>query len=134
MNDAATVRGRECVGHLQADQESSFQFEWTTRDELPHVLAFDELHGDEMNAVNFIEIEDRADVWVIQRRGEPCFAFETFEVSFLCAEFRRYDFDHNRASKLVVGGFVNRALPANTELVCDLIVAKRLADHIFSRR
>src|SRR6185369_3707032 len=96
MNDAATVRRRECVGYLQADQQSSFQFEWTTRDELSHVLAFNELHGDEVNAVNFVEIEDRTDVWVVQRRSETRFAFETFEVRFLCAELRRDDFDHNR--------------------------------------
>src|SRR5690348_12464712 len=79
MNDAAAMRGGECFSDLQTDQQRGLEFEWTARDELAHVLAFDELHRDEVNAVNFIEIEDRADVWVVQRRGESRFAFETFE-------------------------------------------------------
>src|ERR1051325_7834051 len=123
MNDAATVRGREGVGDLQTDQEGGFQFEWTSGDKLAHVLSFDELHGDEVNAVHFVEIEDRADVRVVQRRRATRFAFETFQARFLRAELRRYDLDHNRAAELRVGGFVNRALPANTELVSDAIVA-----------
>ena len=80
-----------------------------------------------MNAVNFVEIENRADVWVVQRRREPRFAFESFEVRVSGAEFRWYDFDHNRAPELGIDGFVNCALPADTELVCDALVAKSLA-------
>src|SRR5689334_15720951 len=127
MNDAAAVRGGECVGDLQTDQKRGLQLERTTRDELANVLAFDELHRDEMNSVDFVEIEDRADVWVVQRRREPRFAFEALEVCFFGAEFGRNDFDHNRAAELRVDGFVNCALPADTELVCDAVVAKSLA-------
>jgi len=35
-----------------------------------------------VNAVDFIEVEDGADVRVIESRSEPCFAFETLEVRF----------------------------------------------------
>ena len=59
-----------------------FNSERSTGDELAHVLAFDVLHCDEVNAVNFVEIEDGADVWMVQRRGETCFAFKSFEVGF----------------------------------------------------
>ena len=46
------------------------------------------------------------------------------------AELGRDDFDHNRAAKLCVDGFVNCSLPADTELVRDAIVAKGLAYHV----
>ena len=85
---------------LQTDQERRFQFEWTSGDELAHVLAFDVLHRDEVHAVHFVEIEDGADVWMVQRRGETRFAFEAFQVCFFRAEFRGYDFDHNRRPSL----------------------------------
>src|ERR1041385_1422768 len=134
MNDAAAVCGCERVGDLQTDQERGLELEWTARDELADVLAFDELHRDEEDAVDFVQIEERADVWVVQRRREPRFAFEAFEVCFLSAQFRRNDFDHNRAAKLCVDSFIDCALPADTELVCDAVVAKSLAEHIFQPR
>src|SRR6185503_5051291 len=114
MNDATAVRGGECIGDLQPDQQRRLQLEWTTGHKLSNVLSFDVLHRDEMNAVDFVEIEDGADVWMVQRRGEARFAFESFQVCFFSAELGRYDFDHNRAAKLGVGGFVDRALPADT--------------------
>src|SRR4029079_16157940 len=119
MDDAAVVRGGECIGDLYADQQRRLQFEWTAGDELTNVLAFDELHRDEVSAVDFVEIEDGSDVWVIQRRCETRFAFKSFEVRFLRAELRRYHLDHNRPTELDVSGFVDRALPADTELVSD---------------
>ncbi len=129
MNDAPTVRCRECVGDLQTDQQRRFQFEWTACDELPHILAFNELHRDEMEPVNFVQIVDSADVWMVQRRCEARFAFESFQVCFLRAQFRWNDLDHNRASEFEVGRFVHFALPAHTELVSDAIVAKSLTYH-----
>ena len=129
MNDAAVVCGGESVSDLQTDQQCSFQFERTTGNELAHVLAFNELHRDEVNTVNFVEIVNGADVWMVQRRRELCFSFKSFEIGFFRAEFRRDDFDYNRAIEFCIRGFVNRALPAHTELVGDAKVAERFAYH-----
>src|SRR5215510_9082211 len=134
MNDAAAVGCGKCFGDLQTDQQRCFEFEWTTGDELAHVLALDKLHRDEMHAFDFVDIEDRADVRVVQRGGEPCLSFEAFEISLLRAELGRYHFNHDRASELEVGSFVNGTLPANTELVSDAIVAEGLADHLRHQR
>jgi hypothetical protein len=49
---------------------------------LPHVSPFDVLHGDEVNAVDLVEVEDGADVWMIEGRRELCFTLETFEICF----------------------------------------------------
>src|ERR1044072_4317484 len=115
MDDTAAVRGCECVRNLQTDQQCRLQFQRATGDELAYVLAFDELHCNEVNAVYFVEIEDGADVWMVERRGETCFAFKSFKVGFFRAELGRDDLDHDRASEFGVDGFVNCALPADTE-------------------
>src|SRR5687768_12712723 len=86
-----------------------------------------------MSAVVFVEIEDSADVWMVQRRGETGFSFEAFEVGFLRAEFGRNDFDNNGAAQFVIDGFVDRSLTAHAELFHDAIVAKGLAYHVCSR-
>ena len=124
MNDAASMRGSERVGDLDADQQRAFQLERMAADKLSDVAAFDVLHGDEVVAFRFVEIEDGADVWMIERGGQPRFAFKAFEVCFSRGQLRRQDFDDDGAAKFCIGGFVNRALPANAELFQNLIIAR----------
>src|SRR5438045_7137807 len=62
MNDAARVRRRERVRHLNPDAQSAFQFQRPAVDQLAHILAFDILHRDEVQAFGFIHIKDGADV------------------------------------------------------------------------
>ena len=88
----------KCVGSLQRDRQSAFEGERATINELPDVLPFDVLHRDEVDAVDLVEIENRADVRVIERGGEPRFAFEAFEIRFFGREFGRQDFDNERAA------------------------------------
>ena len=76
------------VGNLKANQQSAFQIERMPVHELAHVAALDVLHGDEVMPFSFIEIEDGADVWMIERRGEPRFAFETPQVGFARGQLR----------------------------------------------
>ena len=89
MNDALRVRNGERIGHLNGDQQCAFEFERSAVDKLSDVLAVDVLHRDEVHAVHDVQIKDRADVRMIQRRSEPCLAFKAFQVGFLRGEFRR---------------------------------------------
>ena len=82
MNDAAFMRCGQRVRNLNRDRERAREIEWTTVNQFANVFAFDELHGDKMHAIQVVEIEDGADVRVIERRGESCFALEPFEVGF----------------------------------------------------
>jgi hypothetical protein len=77
----------------------------------------------------FVEIEDSADVWMIERGGKPRFAFEALEVCFSGGQLRRQDFDHNGAAKFSVSRFVHGALPANAELFENLVMAENLSNH-----
>src|ERR1044071_4126348 len=82
-----------------------------------------------MNALHFVEIEDGADVWMVQRGGKARFAFKSFEVCLFRAELRRYYLDDDWATQLDVNRFVDRSLPAHAELLRDVIVAKRFTQH-----
>src|SRR5688572_8328235 len=130
MNDAASVCGSECLCCLQRDGQSTFERQRAAVYELPHILPFNELHRDEMDAVDLIEIKNGADVWMVKGRSEARFTLETPEVCFACGELGREDFDDEGAAQFRVDRFINRTLAALTELLENLIVAQRGADHL----
>ena len=71
------------VGNLQGNQQRSSQLKRPAIDELTDIATGDVLHHNEMNALFFVEIENGADVGMIERRSQASFSFETFEVRFL---------------------------------------------------
>jgi len=54
------------VTNLNGNQQRALQFERTSPDKLAHITAFDVLHGNKVQPFGFIEIEDRADVGMVQ--------------------------------------------------------------------
>ena len=80
MNDAARVCSRERIGDLNSYAEGAVQFQRPAITKLPHVAAFDVLHCDEVQSIVLIHVEDRADVRMIQSRGQPRLAFKAFDV------------------------------------------------------
>src|SRR5689334_6131387 len=99
MNDAAGMCSAERIRNLQRDRQSTFERQRTTIHELPHVLPFNVLHRDEVNAVDLVEVEDGADVWMIERGGETRFAFETLEIRFALRQLGGQDFNDERAAE-----------------------------------
>src|ERR1051325_6530802 len=67
VNDAARVRDCERISDLDTNQQCALQFKRMAADELSHIATFDVLHGDEVDAFDFIEIEYGADIWMIER-------------------------------------------------------------------
>src|SRR6267143_3068611 len=122
MNDATSMRSRERVSDLNSNQKRGPQLQRMSIHQLPHVATLDVLHGDEVVALGFIEIEDGGDVWMIERRGQPRLAFKAPEVSFPGSQLRRQDFDYHCAAKFSVGSFVDSALPAHAELLENFVV------------
>ena len=112
-----------------AIDKRAFERQRATVDELPHVSALDVLHRDEVDAVDLVEIEDGADVWVVERGSEARFALKTFEIGFFRGELGGQNFDDKRAAELGIDGFIDRALTALTELLENLVIAQRRTDH-----
>src|ERR1043166_106693 len=129
MNYAARMRRGQRVGHLNSNPQGAVQLQWPAVAKLPHVLAFNVLHGDEVQTVGFIHIEDCADVWVVQSGGQLRLALESFQVGFFDGEFSRQNFKDDRASELLIDSFVNGPLSAGAKLLSDFVSAEELPDH-----
>jgi len=70
MDDALMVRGVECVGDLNADVEQTVERQGSADDQAIECRAVELLHADmKPLAIGFVDLEDGADVGVIQRRG-----------------------------------------------------------------
>src|SRR6185369_11243388 len=129
MHNAATVRCCERVSHLDRDREGAAQIERFTVDNLAHVATFDELHRDKLNVADFMQTEDRADVWMIEGRRELGFAFETDEVGSTISQIRWKDFDDCGPIERRIDDFVNSALSAFTDFFDDAIMEEKLPEH-----
>ena len=92
-------------------------------------LALQQLHGDEGPAVRFVDLMNRADVGVIQRRGGSRFTFESFQRLRIAREFFRQELQRDVATELEVFRFVHHAHAAAPELFQDAIVGDGLPDH-----
>ena len=90
---------------------------------MSHVSTLDVLHCDEVNAIDFIEVEDGADVWVVQCGSEARFTFKTFEVCFSGGKLGGQDFDNQGAAEFGIDSFIDSALSALTELLENLVIA-----------
>ena len=80
VNDAARVRIGERVANLYANSQRAFYFERATGDELADVFALDILHRDVIDAVLFVEIENRADIRMVKLRAKLGFALKAFKI------------------------------------------------------
>ena len=80
-------------------------------------------------AVSFVNLVDRADIRMIQRRRRLCFAKEPLFVFLVFEHVGAKEFQGNRALKLRVLGLVDDTHGAPAEFGEDLVVADRFADH-----
>src|SRR5262245_50700707 len=87
------------------------------------------LHDDEVHTFGKRQIVNRANVWVVERRGELGFSFKASEVYFIRRQLRRQNFDDNGSFERGVDRLVNCALPALAELGNDAIVKELLPNH-----
>src|ERR1700693_4288720 len=97
-------------------------------------LSLDQLHGDEVLAVRFVDLVYRADVRMIERRRSKCFSSESFAGSRIILHLHRQELQRNMAVQREVFGFVYHTHPAATELREDAIVRDGLADHALTFR
>src|SRR6185503_15479085 len=120
----------KCVRSLQRDRQRAFEGERAAIDELPDVLPFDVLHRDEVDAVDLVEIEDRADVWMIERGGETRLAFKALEVRFARRKLCGKNFDDECAAEFRIDGFIDGALSALAELLENFVIPQCRSDHL----
>ena len=122
MDDAFFVRGGERVGESAGDVDDLCGGQAAGRDEAVEGLAFDEFHGEEMDAVGFFDREDGDDVGVIEGGDGAGFALKTGEAVGIARHIGRQNLEGDVAVEFGVGGAIDLAHAAGAEGADDAVV------------
>src|SRR5882724_12043346 len=95
-------------------------------------LSLQQPHGDEVLAVCFVDLMNRADVGMIERGRSKCFALKSLPRSGIVLHIRGKKFQRDMPMQLKVFGFIHHTDPATTELLQDAIVRDGFPDHLTS--
>ena len=129
MDDAGLVRDVERRGDLQGNVDGLADGQRAPADQVGERPAVEELHRDERPALVLADLVNRADVRVIQRGSGSRLAREAIERSARERQDIGQELERDVAAKLRVGGAIDHAHPAASELFEDLIVRDAFADH-----
>ena len=129
MDDPLGVRRLERVGDLDPDLEELPELEGPAPDPLGQRLALEQLHRDEVLALVLVDLVDRADAGVVERRGGARLALEALERGRVLRHLRGQELQRDVAAELRVLGLVDDAHAAAAELRSDPVVRDGLADH-----
>ena len=129
MHDSLRMSCIESVGHLRSQIQDLFHFERLSADQVLERLPLQQFHGDEVLPVRFVDLVDRADVRMIERRRGEGFPLEAFASSRIVLHFRRQELQRDMAVQLEVFGLIHHTHPAAAELFQNPIVRDGLANH-----
>ena len=96
---------------------------------LPQRLAREQLHRDEGLAVGLVDVVNRADMRMVQRRRGARFALEPVEGRPVTGDFGGQELEGDLATEPGVFGPVDDTHPAAPEAIENPIVGDRPADH-----
>src|SRR5882762_2232918 len=132
MHDSLRMSRIEGIGDLHSEIQDFPDIEWLASNQVLQRLSLQQLHGDEVLAVRFVNFMDRADVGMIERGRSKCFALKSLPRSGIVLHIRGKKFQRDMPMQLKVLGFVHHTHTAATELLQDSIVRDGLADHLTS--
>ncbi len=124
MDDALLVRGGKRLGHGPADRGNPLRRQPPFRDRPVQRLPLDQLHGQEVDAVGFVDGMDRDDVRVVEGGDGAGLALETGEALRVVGEVRGQHLEGDLAPELRVDGAIDLAHAARAERGDDLVVTE----------
>ena len=92
-------------------------------------LALQELHRDDGLPIAFINVVNRADVRMVQRRRGVRFALKTLQSLAALREFLRQELQGDKPVEFGVLRFVDHAHPAPAEFLENAVMRDGLAEH-----
>ena len=122
VDDAARVGGIQRVGDVNAQFQEVVDGQGPLADAMLQRPAVEQLHHEEPLAVVLADVEERADVGVIQRRGDACLALEAFDRLRIARQLRREEFDGNLPAEPRVLGAIDHSHAAAAEFFDDAVV------------
>ena len=128
MDDALLVRSVQGVRNLNGQFQRLLKGERLRPDHVLQCLSFQQFHGDELPAVGFVNLVNRADVGMVQGACRARLALESFERLRIARQLVRKKFQRHVAAKLGVFGFVNDTHTTAAEFLQNPIVGNGFAD------
>ena len=128
MNDALFVGLLERLRDLHREGKAFSKGKRPGFEALCQGRAGDELHDEGVGFAAGLEAIDLGDVGVVELREELRFALEAGEALLVRGERGRQDLDRHLALEARVGGAIDLAHPALTQLGGDLVGAEPLSD------
>jgi hypothetical protein len=129
VDDARLVGFLEPARHLEAHLERAQKVELPGLDEGLDRLAGNQLHRDEDAVLVLVHVVDLGDRRVVHRRGGPRLPEKAPLAVGVLRELRGQDLDRYQPSEPGVPGAVDDTHAALPELLLDLVVLDRPADH-----
>ena len=121
MDDPPRVSRLQGRGDLAADLEGFPDPGALAFQELAKGLSRDELHDEEPDPVLLLELVERGDVRVVQRREEPGLALEARQPARVARDGVRQDLDGDPPPEASVARMEDFAHPAGSERSQDLV-------------
>ena len=129
VHDPARMRRLEGVGDLGPQLEQRLERQRPRRQPFAQRFPFEQLHRDEGPPLVLVDVEDRADVGVLQRGRRPRLALKPFERLRVPDELFGQKLQRDAAAELDVLGLVDDAHAAASHSGEDAIVRNGLTDH-----
>jgi hypothetical protein len=131
MDEILFQRGGEGAGNLDADIEH-LQFGKSAAGLCGaafHTATVGELHGDEVLAFHFAEVENLDDVRMVERRNHAGFLVELVEDLLVATEFLLHQLHRHLAFEDGVEGAVNGAHAAAGDGLADFKIPEQVRNH-----
>jgi hypothetical protein len=129
VDNALAMSGVESTGDLVDERDDTGDRDGRAADHPIERLSFEQLHHEELLAVVLTHVVYRADVRMIQRRGNASFAVETLNGGRLVRELQGQKLQGNLATETEVLRAVHDAHSAAAKSRDDAVVRDNLSDH-----
>jgi hypothetical protein len=129
VDDALLVRGIQRIGDLDGQLCQVLGRQRPAQDPLLECATLQQLHGDEVPAVGFVDVVNGANIGVVQRRGGARLALEAFERVLIARKLFRQELQRHLPAELQIFGLVNDTHPPAPELFENAIMRDGFASH-----
>src|SRR6266852_5423263 len=123
----------ESVGNLDAQIEHRFDLQWLARDRVPERLPLQQFHGNEGSPLGLVNLIDRADVRVVQRRRSLSLPLEAAEGLRVMGEFVGKELQSDVATELQIFRLVYHTHSATPDPAQDAVMGNRLPNGLGGR-
>ena len=123
------MRRIERIGELDRPIQQGADGERPPADATIEWIALEQLHGDELGALVLVDLVDRTDARMVQRRRGSSLAHEALDHLSVVGAIRREELERHVARELEVFGLVDDAHAAGAERSNNSIMRNSRADH-----